>query len=467
MDERQTLLRSIPAADVLLRAPSLEAAARAHGGAAVLGAVRAELDALRASVLRGEARAIPPRPDLCAAALQRLRTGQTMRLRHVVNATGVALHTNLGRAPLADAACTAVQEAASNYTNLEYTLETGARGSRTAAVEELLCALCGCEAAFVVNNNAAAVLLALAVLSRGKGAAVSRGELVEIGDGFRLRDILEESGARVVEVGATNRTHTDDYERAARENDLAVLFKAHTSNFRMVGFTQSVSLRELARISARYGLATVADLGGGALLDEAAYPFSGEPSISRALRDGADIVCFSGDKLLGGPQAGILLGRAKLIERMRLHPLARALRIDKLSLAALEATLRLYCDPARAGNEIPALRMLCTAPETLRARAVYLNKLIEQEGANCATEIISVKRPVGGGCAPSALLDGFAVAVLPAALHVETLEARLRAAAPLPVVARISQGRLLLDTATIRDDECPAVAAAVKAGCVL
>ena len=443
MDERQTLLRSIPAADVLLRAPSLEAAARAHGGAAVLGAVRAELDALRASVLHGEARAIPPRPDLCAAALQRLRTGQTMRLRHVVNATGVALHTNLGRAPLADAACTAVQEAASNYTNLEYTLETGARGSRTAAVEELLCVLCGCEAAFVVNNNAAAVLLALAALSRGKGAAVSRGELVEIGDGFRLRDILEESGARVVEVGATNRTHTDDYERAARENDLAVLFKAHTSNFRMVGFTQSVSLRELARIGVRYGLATVADLGGGAPLDEAAYPFSGEPSISRAL------------------------GRAELIGRMRLHPLARALRIDKLSLAALEATLRLYCDPARAGNEIPALRMLCTAPETLRARAVYLNKLIEQEGANCATEIISVKRPVGGGCAPSALLDGFAVAVLPAALHVETLEARLRAAAPLPVVARISQGRLLLDTATIRDDECPAVAAAVKAGCVL
>lgn len=465
MDERQILLRAIPAADVLLRAPSLEAAARAHGGAAVLGAVRAELDALRASVLRGEARAIPPRPVLCAAVTERLRRDQAMRLRHVINATGVALHTNLGRAPLADTACAAVQDAASNYTNLEYTLETGARGSRTAAVEELLRGLCGCEAAFIVNNNAAAVLLALAALARGGGVAVSRGELVEIGDGFRLRDILEESGARVVEVGATNRTHTGDYERAADENDLAVLFKAHTSNFRMVGFTQSVPIRELAQIGARRGLLTVADLGGGALLEEKAYPFSGEPSIPKALRDGADVVCFSGDKLLGGPQAGILLGRAELIERMRRHPLARALRMDKLSLAALEATLRLYGDPARAGREIPALRMLYAGPEELRARAERLHRLIEQAGAACTAEIIPVKRPVGGGCAPAVLLDGFAVALLPTELRVEELEARLRAAAPLPVVARISEERLLLDTATIRDDECPAVAAAVKAGC--
>lgn len=465
MDERQILLRAIPAADVLLRAPSLEAAARAHGGAAVLGAVRAELDALRASVLRGEARAIPPRPVLCAAVTERLRRDQAMRLRHVINATGVALHTNLGRAPLADTACAAVQDAASNYTNLEYTLETGARGSRTAAVEELLCGLCGCEAAFIVNNNAAAVLLALAALARGGGVAVSRGELVEIGDGFRLRDILEESGARVVEVGATNRTHTGDYERAADENDLAVLFKAHTSNFRMVGFTQSVPIRELAQIGARRGLLTVADLGGGALLEEKAYPFSGEPSIPKALRDGADVVCFSGDKLLGGPQAGILLGRAELIERMRRHPLARALRMDKLSLAALEATLRLYGDPARAGREIPALRMLYAGPEELRARAERLHRLIEQASAACTAEIIPVKRPVGGGCAPAVLLDGFAVALLPTELRVEELEARLRAAMPLPVVARISEERLLLDTATIRDDECPAVAAAVKAGC--
>lgn len=463
MDDRTALLRAIPQVDELLREPGLARAAQQQGRAAALGAVRAELDALRASILRDECPAVPPPSLLCAAVLERLRCAGSPRLRRLINATGVALHTNLGRAPLSDAAREAVRDAA-GCCDLEYDLAAGERESRGVHAEPLLKALCGCGDALVVNNNAAAVLLALAALARGREVAVSRGELVEIGDGFRIHDILEQSGARLREVGSTNRTGPGDYEAACAEGDVAALLKVHTSNFRVVGFTASASVGELAALAKRRNIPLVADLGSGALLEAGEYPFSGEPTVPQALREGADVVCFSGDKLLGGPQAGILVGKAALIERMRRHPLARALRIDKLSLAALTATLESYTDPARAKREIPVLRMLCTAPEALRARAEELCGMIMRLGADCACEVVPAERPVGGGCAPGQLLKGYAAAVAPRVFGADALAARLRAA-PVPVVARIAEGRLLLDVSTMLPEELLPAAEAVKAGC--
>lgn len=463
MDDRTALLREIPQVDELLREPELAQAARQQGRAAALGAVRAELDVLRASILRGECPAVPPRPLLCAAVLERLRSAGSPRLRRLINATGVALHTNLGRAPLSKAARAAVCGAA-GYSDLEYDWKTGERIGRGAHVEPLLKALCGCEDALVVNNNAAAVLLALAALASGREAAVSRGELVEIGDGFRIRDILEQSGARLAEVGSTNRTRAEDYGEACEGGDVAALLKVHTSNFRIVGFTASASVGELAALARKRGIPLIVDLGSGALLEAGEYPFSDEPTVPQILREGADVVCFSGDKLLGGPQAGVIVGRADLVERMRRYPLARALRIDKLSLAALEATLESYADPARAKREIPALEMLCAAPGTLRARAEELRGMIEARSADCACKVVPAERPVGGGSAPGQMLSGFAVAVSTRAVGAEALAARLRAA-PTPVVARIAEGRVLLDVATVLPEELPLVAEAVKAGC--
>ena len=463
MENRTALLRAIPQVDELLREPGLARAAQQQGRAAALGAVRAELDARRASILRGECPAVPPPSLLCAAVRERLRSAGPPRLRRLLNARGVALHTNVGRAPLSDAARSAVGDAA-GCCDLEYDLETGERGSRGVHVEPLLKDLCGCGDALVVNNNAAAVLLALAALARGREVAVSRGELVEIGDGFRIHDILEQSGARLREVGSTNRTGPGDYEAACAEGDVAALLKVHTSNFRVVGFTASASVGELASLAKRREIPLVVDLGSGALLEAEEYPFPGEPTVPQTLREGADVVCFSGDKLLGGPQAGILVGRAALIERMRRHPLARALRIDKLSLAALAATLESYADPVRAKREIPALRMLCTPPETLRARAEELCGMISRLGADCACEVVPTERPVGGGCAPGRLLKGSAVAVTARAFGADALAARLRAA-PVPVVARISEGRLLLDVSTMLPEELAPAAEAVKAGC--
>jgi L-seryl-tRNA(Ser) seleniumtransferase len=422
-------LRDLPSVDELVRDVNDPLAVAA--GRAVLERAREEI---RAGTEPG---------DLHARLRHELARVRRPRLRRVLNATGVIVHTNLGRAPLAAEAIARIEEVARGYSNLEYDLTAGARGSRQDHVADILRRLTGAEAALVVNNNAAAVLLALAALAEGREVLVSRGELIEIGDGFRIPDVLTRSGARLREVGTTNRTRAADYENAIGE-DTALILRVHQSNFRVVGFTELPPLRRLAQVAQSHKLPLVDDLGSGVLQPSDTLSLGDEPSAKESLADGADLVTFSGDKLLGGPQAGIVVGRAELVERLRRHPLQRALRADKLTLAALEGTLALYLD---APERIPVLRML--RDEGVRARAERLASLTG--GAVEGT----VAR-VGGGALPLAELPSFACALD------EGLAARLRSTEP-PVVGIVRDGRLLLDCRTLTDDEVDEVAAAVAA----
>ena len=392
---------------------------------------------------RDELRAGGDPGDLAARVRDELKAARRPALRRVLNATGVIVHTNLGRAPLSQAALERVQDAGRAYSNLEYDLAAGARGSRQDHVGRILSRLTGAEAAIVVNNNAGAMLLALAALAEGREVLVSRGELIEIGDGFRIPDVLARSGARLVEVGTTNRTRADDYERAVGA-ETALLLRVHQSNFRVVGFTEQPTVPELATVARRHEVPLLDDLGSGALLD-----LSDEPTVRGALTAGADLVCFSGDKLLGGPQAGIVVGRASLVEKLRRHPLHRALRIDKLGLAALEGTLLLYLEPERALREIPVLRMLHEDAGTVRARA-------ERLAAETGGAVEETLARVGGGALPLAELPSFACAVD------EELSEPLRRNEP-PVIGIVRDGRLLLDCRTLADGDVDEVAAAIRA----
>jgi L-seryl-tRNA(Ser) seleniumtransferase len=400
------------------------------------------VDAARSVIARArqEIRAGVEPGDLAARLTRELEAARRPSLRRVLNATGVIVHTNLGRAPLAEEAIARVHDVARGYSNLELDLEDGVRGSRQDHLASLVRRLTGAQASLVVNNNAAAVLLALAALAEGREVIVSRGELVEIGDGFRIPDVLARSGARLVEVGTTNRTRAADYERAIGP-DTALVLRVHQSNFRLVGFTELPRLDEVAAVAHAHELPLVDDLGSGALGD-----LPGEPSARESLAAGADLVCFSGDKLLGGPQAGIVAGRADLVERLRRHPLQRALRIDKLTLAALEGTLLLHLD---APGRIPVLRMLAEDAPAVRARAERLAALTG------ATVEETVAR-VGGGALPLSELPSFACALD------QSLAAPLRAGEP-PVIGIVRDGKLLLDCRTLADDELDEVAAAVRA----
>jgi L-seryl-tRNA(Ser) seleniumtransferase len=427
-------LSELPSVDELVRSPQLQTAPHALA----VDAARTVLERAREDIRSG---ADPG--DLVSLVADELAAAGAYRLRRALNATGVIVHTNLGRAPLPEAALARALEVGRGYSNLEYDVEGGKRGSRQDHVASILRRLTGAEAALVVNNNAAAVLLALAALAEGREVLVSRGELIEIGDGFRIPDVLARSGARLVEVGTTNRTRASDYERAVT-SDTALLLRVHQSNFRVVGFTERPSLVELADVARRHGLPLVDDLGSGALLD-----LADEPTAREGLGAGADLVCFSGDKLLGGPQAGIVVGRADLVEKLRRHPLQRALRADKLTLAALEGTLVLYVDPERARREIPVLRMLDEPADAVRARADRLASLVEGQVEETVAR-------VGGGALPLAELPSFACAVE------EDLAAALRLGEP-PVVGVVRDGRLLLDCRTLTDAEVDEVAAAVTA----
>jgi len=424
-------LRDLPSVDELLRDERLSA--EPHD--LVVVAARTVLERARADIVAGTSPA--PIADLVLEELARARRPS---LRRVLNATGVLVHTNLGRAPLADAALARVVAVGSGYSNLEYDLERGARGSRQDHLGELLGRLTGAEAALVVNNNAAAVLLALAALAEGREVVVSRGELIEIGDGFRIPDVLVRSGARLVEVGTTNRTRAADYE-AAIGPDTALLLRVHQSNFRVVGFSERPPLADLADVARRHDLPLVDDLGSGSLAR-----IGDEPTPAESLGAGADLVCFSGDKLLGGPQAGVVVGRAELVERLRRHPLQRALRADKLTLAALEGTLALGPE---SRNSVPVLRMLDEPVEAVRARAGRLAELV-------GGEVEDTVARVGGGALPLAELPSAACAVE------ERLAEALRLGDP-PVVALVRDGRTLLDCRTLTDDEADQVAAAVLA----
>ncbi len=418
--------------------PSVDELARTADDPLGVDAAREVLAEARLEIRRG----VEP-GDLAVRVHDRLLAVRRPSLRRVLNATGVIVHTNLGRAPLLPAAAARVAELAEGYSNLELDLLGGARGSRQDHVAAVLRRLTGAEAALVVNNNAAALLLALAALAESREVVVSRGELIEIGDGFRIPDVLTRSGAVLVEVGTTNRTTAADYERAVGA-DTALLLRVHQSNFRVVGFAAQPSLSDLAGVARRHDLPLVDDLGSGALVD-----LGDEPTAHDSLAGGADLVCFSGDKLLGGPQAGIVVGRTDLVERLRRHPLHRALRIDKLSLAALEGTLLAYLEPDRALREVPVLRMLRESEGAVRARA-------ERLAAAVGGEVEQTVARVGGGALPLAELPSFACAIE------EELAPAVRAAEP-PVIGVVRDGRLLLDCRTLADDEIDAVAAVVLA----
>jgi L-seryl-tRNA(Ser) seleniumtransferase len=443
-------LRALPSVEQLLQTEPLRSAA-AHGPRALaVEAARHAIERQREAILNrnGAAPRPPEAADLAASAVEELERAQRPTLIPVINATGVVVHTNLGRAPLAFEALEAIDSVASGYSNLEYELEEGVRGGRMAHLEGLLCELTGAEAAVAVNNNAAGVLLALAALARGREVVISRGQLVEIGGSFRIPDILEQSGAALVEVGTTNRTRRSDYEQAIGP-ETAALMRVHASNFRTVGFTEDVPIAELAGLGRERGIPVIDDLGSGLLSsrsDALGALLDDEPAARDSVAAGADVVCFSGDKLLGGPQAGIVVGRAELVERLRQHPLQRALRADKLTLAALEGTLALYLD---APERIPVLRMLREDVKSVRARAERLAELV-------GGEVEETIARAGGGALPLAELPSFACAVE------EELAAQLRAGDP-PVIAVVRDGRTLLDCRTLTDDETDEVAAAVIA----
>ncbi len=503
MDEsvRQSL-RALPAVEELLNRPAAASLLAAHPRTQVVEAVRAALETARKGIIDGEAAgaaiaaqatagtsdlsgaAATGAEDILARAAALLADWQTSGLRPVLNLTGVVIHTNLGRAPLSQAAVREVTQVARSYSNLEYDLEAGARGNRETHIEALLTRLTGAEAAFAVNNNAAAVLLLLMALAPGREVLVSRGQLVEIGGSFRLPDIMRAGGVRLVEVGTTNRTRIEDYE-AAITPGTAMLLRVHTSNYRIMGFTEEADLGELVELGRRHGVIVADDLGSGALHDLDAY--RGEPTVAASLRAGVDVVCFSGDKLLGGPQAGIILGRCEIIDRLRKHPVARALRLDKMTLAALEATLRAYQDPEFVRHEIPVLRSLTRTPTETASLAARLMAAIDERtpggfiteveetsaraggGSMPLTEVLShavrirfpeppvpgdvpggTARPAGvaGGPGGSTGEEALAAGAIPT---VVALEGALRRAA-VPVIARVSQDSLHLDVLAL--DEC-------------
>ena len=450
--ERSVSSQSSRGDDGLRSLPSVNELAAALDGVSHGLAVRAAREAVAAG--RDRIRAGEPPGDLEGDARARAKLALSSGPREVLNATGVIVHTNLGRAPLAETAMRAAVEAGVRYTDLEYDLDTGARGSRQDHVEELLRELTGAPAALVVNNCAAAVMLATSALAAGRRVIVSRGQLVEIGGSFRIPEVVEQSGATLVEVGTTNRTRLDDYRRAL-DSDTGALLWAHPSNFRVVGFVEEAGIEELCGL----GVPVIADVGSGRVA-EGIPALHSEPHVTAAVAAGAAVTCFSGDKLLGGPQAGIMVGSRDAIGRCRSHPLARALRIDKLSLAALAATLTLYRDPELARAEIPVLRMLTADGEELRELAQAMCDRIGEGGGRA--RVVDAAAKVGGGALPLIELSGPACAVDPAPHSLDELARRLRASTP-PVLGRALDGRLLLDPRTLTGDEAQRAADAVVA----
>jgi L-seryl-tRNA(Ser) seleniumtransferase len=441
----------IPSIDGLLASEAFSPLLEGHPRARVVRHLRLLQEDLRRRIGAGEDPGEAASEGHWARAVEkRLADEDVPSLRPVINATGVVLHTNLGRAPLAEEALEAMARAGRGYTNLEYDLGEGRRGSRYAHCADLFAELAEAEAGLVVNNAAAGLMLALNTVARDRGVVVSRGELVEIGGGFRIPEILDRSGARLVEVGSTNRTRTADYAEAAEAQDAAALLKVHRSNFRITGFTEDAPLEALAELGRATGLPLLFDLGSGLFVDPATLGLPPEPTPLEAVAGGADLVVVSGDKLFGGPQAGIVVGKKALVETMRANPLCRALRVDKVTLAGLEATARLYRDPERALERIPTLRMLRQGADGLRPRADLLADRLRKRGvAQVAVE--ATRGAVGGGTYPEVVLDSWAVA-LSAPQGPDRVAAALRAGDP-PVVARIEDNRLLVDVRTVEPSD--------------
>lgn len=445
----QNKRRALPSVDSLLSSPAGVVLVRDHGHRAAVEALRSALAQARRQVTNPDA-PVPDDAALLDQAADLIEAAAAPTLRDVINATGVIIHTNLGRAPLADTALAAMQAVGGGYSTLEYDLDSGKRGSRTLHAESLLCALTGAEAALVVNNNAASLVLLLSALALGREVIISRGQLIEIGGGFRVPDVMAQSGAKLVEVGTTNRTRAADYA-AAVTPETALLLHAHASNFKQIGFTESTPLAEMAAIAHAHNLLMVDDLGSGALLDTARFGLEHEPMIQESLAAGCDLVCFSGDKLLGGPQAGIIVGKGALVDRLKRHPLARALRADKLSLAALMATLRLYRQE-KAVEQVPVWRMIARPLAELQATAA---RWAEQVGG----EVLPGESTIGGGSLPGATLPTALLALRVA--DADALVAALRRANP-PVIARITADRVLFDPRTVSPDDEPVLLRALQ-----
>jgi L-seryl-tRNA(Ser) seleniumtransferase len=455
------MLKSLPKVDRLLAWPEMAELLARHPRPEVLTAVRTTLAGFRRQVGEGAQAGPPGRDTLVALIAAEVEQRAANSLRPLINATGVVVHTNLGRSPLAEQAEAAILSVATGYSNLEFDLASGERGTRYSHVEGLICELTGAEAALVVNNNAAAVLLALSGLACGREVIVSRGELVEIGGSFRIPDVMRQGGATLVEVGTTNRTHPRDY-RAAISPDTALLLKVHTSNFAIVGFTAEVTVAQLGEIGREAAIPVMVDAGSGCLVDLTPYGIPGEPTIGQYLATGADLVTFSGDKLLGGPQAGIIAGKRALLEPLKRHPLLRAVRIDKLTLAALEATLRLYRDERQVLAAIPTLAMLTAPPEAIERRADRMMRRFRRmlpPGVTLAKH--RGESNAGGGAFPLLQLPTTLVEVRIAGASPQQIEATLRRAA-IPVVGRINRDRFLLDMRTISDHELPALCEAIR-----
>ncbi len=462
----QSYLRRLPAVEKLLQSPELSALQEQVPRSLLVSEVQEAIEEKRSLIRQAASETELEYLDFSAEALlrevlQRVKEKNALNLRPVINATGVLLHTNLGRAPLPLPALEAIRQVGASFSNLELSLQTGRRSSRYEHLEALICQVTGAEGALVVNNNAGAVFLALDTLAAGKEVIVSRGELVEIGGSFRIPEVMAKSGARLVEVGTTNKCHPGDYRNAVGEKT-SLFLKVHTSNYKILGFTTAVPLRSLVRLAAEHGLPVMEDLGSGVLVDLSRYGLPHEPTVQESVSAGADLVLFSGDKLLGGPQAGIIVGKKPYVEAIKKNQLTRALRVDKFTLAGLEATLRLYLDETRALQEIPILRMLTITTRELEERAAaILDKLAPILEGQCGYDLLREKARVGGGSLPLVALPSCQVYLEHFRLNAGALAAKLRRA-EVPVIARVRKDRVLLDLRSVMEGEDDLLVESIK-----
>ena len=446
---KNQLYRNIPKVDVLLEMEIIQLLIEQYGRETVMEAIREEMEALRAFIgaCEEEEKIVRQIQDLPQQIVRHVERLHTPNMRMVINGTGTILHTNLGRAPISQEHVSKLADIVTGYSNLEYNLEAGKRGERYSHFEKLLCKLTGAEAAMAVNNNAAAVMLILSSMAKGGEVIVSRGELVEIGGKFRIPDVMEQSGASLVEVGTTNKTHYSDYEEAITENTKALL-KVHTSNYRIVGFTDTVTIDDLVPLAKEHDLPIIEDLGSGVLIDLSKYGLTYEPTVQDSIRKGADVVCFSGDKLLGGPQAGIIIGKKKYIDQMKKNQLTRALRIDKFTATVLELVLQEYLSEEKAIQNIPVLRMITETEEEVAHRAQNLNRMLRRAGLAAEFGLEKCESQIGGGSLPLERIPSMAVTIKPEKMSVPQLEEKMRHL-EVPIIPRTANDTIYLDVRTI------------------
>ena len=446
------IFRKLPSVNQLLESPQLKQMVQTVNHSVVVDGVRSFLDDLREQVSTESGEVTIPTPSEIADKIANwLKTEEKPYLRPVINGTGIILHTGLGRAPLANPAIESVQKISEGYASVEVDVRTGERGQRIKSVEKLLCELTGAEAAAVVNNNAAATMIALSAMAQGKEVIVSRGQLIEIGGSYRLPDVMECSGAKLREVGTTNKTHLFDYERAINE-ETGALLKVHPSNFEVVGFTKTVTTKEMVALASEHGLPVIDDVGSGALIDFSEFGLMDEPVVSQSIKDGADIVLFSGDKLIGGPQCGIIIGKKQYINTILSNPLMRAMRVDKMTLAALSATLLIYRDESRARTEIPILRMLSMPKENLKLRAEKVVTQLSHLTKLMTCEAVEADSMLGGGSLPTQKLSTWCVALTPKDHSVDGLAAGLRNG-EVSVIGRVQKDKYFLDMRTVQPSQ--------------